>query len=704
MKELCADDDNHTLSYDQMNQLISLIIKYRENKQLKSELSSDVYTILELINRTIKCEIDPENRNRRLSSVDSMELNDSLSFAKRLSFEGSPFQENALEKLEAKRSKSNETLQQQLNQGEDILLKIHPPTAIALKTTIIYNNPTNKPLIHWDNIETEKKELISIQKEIRQVACNDQLELMNTLIGQRKELAQQSLNKVEELDQQLLLLLQDHEEHKFQLDSIISLLENNLLKLQNHSLLSYSEILSLSEREYIQWDKIIDKLPEVLSSKPTTNSLDRDIQTFVTSFQTISSYSQDILTLLSSENFIQSTFSLDQSDDHGTENESTETPSPKNSSIDTTVKDYHQTMTIQCEIASHILENLPKEQEYLRQSLLDIAALLYSELIHGKQLIQKHYIRHVKCIMDTTAFKKELEAWKQSLIIWIDQDQLQEQCKLLIKDISLLEDQLIQEENLRIDLKSNLEKALLQSSRHKRGGNNSNISPTHSDQTINQLKQSLQTKEKITRQYRKSIRNWYRDKKSFVRDKAPELYHYLPDFRSPGSVLGDGGFAETANIPHRLLSDYDEIAKFIPDDLRQSGRHLLLTAKYENSPVILKGFVMQNNEQRKGMDREIAILSKLNNDFIISPQAIVESQTDDQDLALQISLFIEYPYYQNGNLSSWIKASPRKPWEIQSIARQILYGLLYLHDHGIVHKVNDLSFFYFYYWIIFIYI
>ena len=57
------------------------------------------------------------------------------------------------------------------------------------------------------------------------------------------------------------------------------------------------------------------------------------------------------------------------------------------------------------------------------------------------------------------------------------------------------------------------------------------------------------------------------------------------------------------------------------------------------------------------------------------------------DPSLQVTIFIEYPYCRGGNLSQWLRAVPRKPWELQSIARQILYGLMYLHDHGVVHKV-----------------
>jgi len=80
------------------------------------------------------------------------------------------------------------------------------------------------------------------------------------------------------------------------------------------------------------------------------------------------------------------------------------------------------------------------------------------------------------------------------------------------------------------------------------------------------------------------------------------------------------------------------------------------------------------------------------------------------DPSLQATIFIQYPFCAGGNLSQWLKAegsscrclwirlmilkvnsslhTVRKPWELQAIARQILYALLYLHDNGVVHKVR----------------
>lgn len=98
---------------------------------------------------------------------------------------------------------------------------------------------------------------------------------------------------------------------------------------------------------------------------------------------------------------------------------------------------------------------------------------------------------------------------------------------------------------------------------------------------------------------------------------------------------------------------------------------------------------MHEGEQRKGLEREVSILGRLRNDCIIGPRAIVEGSATPFDSSVQVTIFIEYPYYKGGNLASWLKAAPRKPWELQNIARQLLYGLNYLHDHAVIHKVRS---------------
>ena len=172
---------------------------------------------------------------------------------------------------------------------------------------------------------------------------------------------------------------------------------------------------------------------------------------------------------------------------------------------------------------------------------------------------------------------------------------------------------------------------------------------------------------------------------------APELFHFLPDLQTAGSVLGDGGFAETARLPKRRLDEYDDVSPFIAPHSNSSSsstsaRHVLLKALYDGEEVVLKGFIMNEGDQRKGFERETSILGRLKNDAIICPGAVVEDTGYFESGPIKVAIFIEYPFMRGGNLSSWLKVGSRKPWELQGVARQLLYGIMYLHDHGVIHK------------------
>lgn len=65
---------------------------------------------------------------------------------------------------------------------------------------------------------------------------------------------------------------------------------------------------------------------------------------------------------------------------------------------------------------------------------------------------------------------------------------------------------------------------------------------------LNNLREKWNKVENDVRRKRRAFRNWYRDNKNFAMECCPELFHYLPDFRTPGSILGDGGFADMAKV------------------------------------------------------------------------------------------------------------------------------------------------------------
>jgi len=324
--------------------------------------------------------------------------------------------------------------------------------------------------------------------------------------------------------------------------------------------------------------------------------------------------------------------------------------------------------------------------------------------------------------MNFSELEAEVRAWTETATCLSQKDEIKERCKILVKVNDSKAEALLDLENERIDKRSALEKAALKSGRSKNMTARSNskspipsnplsasstsssasilssLSMDESSSEMSDLKSALFAAEKAVKDARRDLRHWYRQVRKIAIDLAPELFHLLPDLQAPGSVLGDGGFAENAKLPHRRLDEYEEIG-YLHDaaagagvDAKSGGaggRHVLLKAKYDGEDVVLKGFIMHEGEQRKGMERELSILSRLRNDSIICPAAIVESSGVLDSLldtpALQVGVYIEYPFCKGGNLSGWLK-SERKPWELQGVARQLLYGLMYLHDHGVIHK------------------
>lgn len=301
----------------------------------------------------------------------------------------------------------------------------------------------------------------------------------------------------------------------------------------------------------------------------------------------------------------------------------------------------------------------------------------------------------------------------------IQSDEIRKRCDVIVAVNTKKEDELVRLEGERIDKRSALEKAILQASRrHQSRGApsrghvrkipsvfspfctnhedlhavSSSVAPCLIANEIEALHVLLETAENAVKEARRSIRAWYRELRKLATEFIPELFNLIPDLQTPGSILGDGGFAENAKVPHRLLDDYVNLIPFNPDAdaISQTSRHVILKATYDGEDVVLKGFFMHDIEQRKGFERELSILSRLRNDSFICPCAIVEGSVMTkgmENISFQSTVFIEYPYYKNGNLSTWLKQD-RKLWEMQSVARQVLYGLMYLHDHGIIHKVR----------------
>lgn len=322
-------------------------------------------------------------------------------------------------------------------------------------------------------------------------------------------------------------------------------------------------------------------------------------------------------------------------------------------------------------------------------------------------------------MMEISEMKSEVSNWRDRVGFLRCQENVDARVEQLIADNSINEELLLKLEDEKIDIKSSLEKARLKLNRLKLKAQPTTSTKTEdvdSLKSVNDLQNQLKEAEKNVRELRKNMRSWYREVRKFALDKAPELFHYLSDLQSPGSLLGDGGFAGDAKLPRRRLDEYENVEALspaqvsgsvdtkantngskattaVPENRSQnkataSGRHMMLKAKYDGEDVVLKGFLMGEGDQRRGLERELSILGRLKSDYIIAPRAIVEGSGLYESPYFQVSVFIEYPYFSGGNLALWLKQQSRKPWELQSVARQLLYALMYLHDHGVIHKVS----------------
>jgi serine/threonine protein kinase len=347
---------------------------------------------------------------------------------------------------------------------------------------------------------------------------------------------------------------------------------------------------------------------------------------------------------------------------------------------------------------------------------------------------------------DLTRFsdtEQEVVRWIRTCIILSHQASIEERCNAVIDATSNKEDDLVHTEMVPIDVRAKVSKAALEA-RTLRGGQgrrrfransgsldsrdlpgplstslSQSMSPNSSSATLSQthtnsgegllstlslqspsqderdgymeaLQHELAEAERVAKSARRMMRTWNRNARKIALEYAPEMFLLLPDLLSPGSVLGDGGFGELAGIPRKRFQDYEiDYTKPVNAATTTEGRIKLYKATYDGEQVVLKMFLMNNPQQRLGLERELSTLGRLNNDTIIAPLAIVDGCTYEEEIEeslKKMAIYVEYPYYSGGNLDAWLGATDRKPWELQSVARQVLYGLSYLHDSGVIHK------------------
>mmetsp|Transcript_7394 Transcript_7394/g.18811 ORF Transcript_7394/g.18811 Transcript_7394/m.18811 type:complete len:1283 (+) Transcript_7394:321-4169(+) len=126
----------------------------------------------------------------------------------------------------------------------------------------------------------------------------------------------------------------------------------------------------------------------------------------------------------------------------------------------------------------------------------------------------------------------------------------------------------------------------------------------------------------------------------------------------------------TGLVVERRLGDYEQL------EVLHGARHHVLLVKFNNRVVVLKEIALNNEAARKVFENEVSLLWKLRHPAIIKVEAIFYEG---------LRAYIQMPYVDQGTLRQWLLSNP-KPWEVQSVFRQLVQGLAYMHDHGIVHR------------------
>lgn len=402
-------------------------------------------------------------------------------------------------------------------------------------------------------------------------------------------------------------------------------------------------------------------------------------------------------------------------------------------------QDYEDAVVQANLVRNRAILSVRSESEDIRNALKRVCSIVEEAKYKGHSVISSMINQLSFALLEILDLENEVSEWYNLVQELCDEDnKLTTKCNLLVEDNQKQEEKLIELENAKIDIRSALEKLSLRSGHVKRSKSRTqSILPLsdggNSEENGSNAEEELKTKLKIIeseiKTCRRNMRLWFREVREFAIVTAPELFFALPDLLSVGSILGDGGFAEAGKLAKRQLDDYDNVEFMFEDDKSishtktstnsvdsksesvaisdQTGgkgkrrRHLLLKAKYDDKDIVLKGFFMEDHSQRSGLEKEVNLLADLSNEFVIVPTGLVDDLSVDMKVSssnnkravhewsrYKGTVFIEYPYFSCGNLKDWVGiAGKRKVWELQAVARQLLFAISYLHDHKIVHKV-----------------
>lgn len=88
-----------------------------------------------------------------------------------------------------------------------------------------------------------------------------------------------------------------------------------------------------------------------------------------------------------------------------------------------------------------------------------------------------------------------------------------------------------------------------------------------------------------------------------------------------------------------------------------------MLVKFNRRLCVLKEVTLHNEATRKVFENEVNLLWKLQHPAIVTVEAVFYDT---------LRAYIQMPYLAGGTLRAWVANNDPKPWEIQSVFRQLL--------------------------------
>lgn len=149
-----------------------------------------------------------------------------------------------------------------------------------------------------------------------------------------------------------------------------------------------------------------------------------------------------------------------------------------------------------------------------------------------------------------------------------------------------------------------------------------------------------------------------------------------PEYRSSVSQFTTSDkISSTGLVAQKSLSDFDQIRTI------SKSRYILLHAKIGEKNFAIKGFRLENEVQRKGFEREISILHRIQHELIIPIVSVFYEETVSDGLVG----YIQMPHVSFVDLTTWVEENPCEE-DISNMLRLIVQGISYLHVRGVIHR------------------